>query len=185
MRQRRFAVTTVTLSNTCSWTSLSPEANIVADCNSFISAKPMPEQAQIPTRKITATIYPTIQKPETAVEIKSVHIGCGKWLANFASSSGVMRSSASMISTQSSCQGTFSTPNSSCRGSFPFHANFINPSPCYLRDRLRCSSVLPESTHHDLCANETLARQSRKFAASFLTGTSTRQRRPRFGLLAH
>src|SRR6266542_1135453 len=34
----------------------------------------MPEQAQIPTRKITAIIYPAPQKPEPAVQIKSIHI---------------------------------------------------------------------------------------------------------------
>jgi len=39
--------------------------NIVADFNLFISAKPMPEQTQIPTWKITAMIYPTIEKPGT------------------------------------------------------------------------------------------------------------------------
>src|SRR6266487_682678 len=57
--------------------------NIVADFDLFISAKLMPEEAQVPTRKITAVIYPTIQKPEPAIEIKSVHGRCGKWPVEF------------------------------------------------------------------------------------------------------
>src|SRR5438477_650559 len=56
--------------------------NIVADFNLFVSAQPMAEQAQIPTRKITAMIYPTIQKPEPAVEIKAVHMHAANGLAN-------------------------------------------------------------------------------------------------------
>src|SRR5262249_52948331 len=43
----------------------------------------MPEQAQIPARKITAMIDPTIQKPEPAVEIKSLHVHAPNGLADF------------------------------------------------------------------------------------------------------
>src|SRR5215216_4852644 len=43
----------------------------------------MPEQAQVPARKVTAMIYPTIQEPEPAVEIESVYVGPANGLANF------------------------------------------------------------------------------------------------------
>src|SRR5215469_6378964 len=61
-----------------------PRRNMVADINLLVPAKPMSEQAQIPTRKVTAMIYPTIQEPESAVEIKSVQFGAANGLANFA-----------------------------------------------------------------------------------------------------
>src|SRR6266496_2552102 len=44
----------------------------------------MPEQAQIPTRKITAIIYPAPQKPEPAVQIKSIHISAANRPSDFA-----------------------------------------------------------------------------------------------------
>ena len=51
---------------------------IVAGFNLFVSANPVPEQAQIPARKIAAMIDPTVQEPEPAVKIKSVYVGCGQ-----------------------------------------------------------------------------------------------------------
>src|SRR5262249_49005782 len=58
------------------------------------------------------------------------------------------------------------------RGSFPFQANCITRAPAASAIAW-VPSVLPESTTTASCPNETLARQSRRFAASFLTGTST------------
>src|SRR5206468_5547694 len=57
---------------------------IVADFDLFIPTQPMPEQAQIPTRKITAIIYPAPQKPEPAVQIKSIHISAPNRPSDFA-----------------------------------------------------------------------------------------------------
>src|SRR5215831_20837631 len=60
------------------------KGNVVAGFNLFVPAKPMPEQAKVPTWEITAMIYPTIQKPEPAVKIEAVHVGAANGLANFA-----------------------------------------------------------------------------------------------------
>src|SRR5215831_17223269 len=58
--------------------------NVIADFNLLVPAKPMPEQTEVPTWEVTAMIYPTIQKPEPAVKIKSVYGGAANGLANFA-----------------------------------------------------------------------------------------------------
>ena len=58
--------------------------DIIVDFDLFIPTQPMPEQAQIPTRKITAVVYPTVQKPEAPVKIKSVHIGTPNRFSDFA-----------------------------------------------------------------------------------------------------
>src|SRR5437868_2480117 len=57
---------------------------VVVDFDLFISTQPMPEQAQIPTRKITAMVYPAAQKPEPTVQIKSVHVSAANRLFDFA-----------------------------------------------------------------------------------------------------
>src|SRR5437016_11685064 len=44
----------------------------------------MPKQAHVPARKITAMIYPTVQKPEAAIEIKSVDAAAANRLSDFA-----------------------------------------------------------------------------------------------------
>jgi len=121
-------------------------------------------------------IYPTIQKPEPAIEIKSVHVGAANAWRISRSSSGVMRSSASMISTHSYCQRTFPTPNFLAR-QFSVPSKLYNPSPSCLGDRLS-SVCAPESTTTISCANQTLARTVSRFAASFLTGDKHGQRRP-------
>src|SRR5438874_4221028 len=83
-----------------------------------------------------------------------------------------MRSSASMIRTHSFCQEIFSKAQFFFRGKFPFQTNCTTRAPAALAiDGV--PSVLAESTTTISSANETLARQSRRLAASFLTGTST------------
>jgi len=56
----------------------------VADFDLFISAEPMPKQTQVPTWKVTAMIYPPVQKPESAVHIKSIDVVATNRLADFA-----------------------------------------------------------------------------------------------------
>src|SRR5215470_5130904 len=58
--------------------------NVLSDFDLFVSAKAMPEQAQIPTRKVAAMIDPSVQKPKSAVEIKSVHVRATNSFADFA-----------------------------------------------------------------------------------------------------
>src|SRR6516225_8736418 len=58
--------------------------NAVVDFDLFISTQPMPEQSEIPTQKIAAMVYPAAQKPESAVQIKSVHVRAENRLSDFA-----------------------------------------------------------------------------------------------------
>src|SRR6266516_3845137 len=77
-----------------------------------------------------------------------------------------------MINTHSCRHGKFSNAQFFFRGNFPFHENCTTCVPAAVA--ISCvPSVLAESTTTISSANETLARQSRRFAASFLTGTST------------
>src|SRR5437764_15127436 len=56
----------------------------VVDFDLFISTAAMPEQAQVPTRKITAMVYPAAQKPEPPVQIKPLHIGAANRFSDVA-----------------------------------------------------------------------------------------------------
>src|SRR2546430_10158231 len=58
--------------------------DVVVDFDPFISTQPMAEQAQVPTRKITAMIYPAAQKPEPAVTKKTIDVSAADRLAYFA-----------------------------------------------------------------------------------------------------
>src|SRR5437899_1117914 len=58
--------------------------DVIVDFDLFISTEPMPEQSQVPTRKITAMVYPTIQEPESAVQIKSIYVGAPNRASDFA-----------------------------------------------------------------------------------------------------
>src|ERR1043166_3015894 len=58
--------------------------NVVVDFDLLIATQPMPKQPQIPARKITAMIYPAAQKPETAIQIKSIHPRAANCLGDLA-----------------------------------------------------------------------------------------------------
>src|SRR5882724_2366032 len=158
--------------------------NIVADFNLFISAEPTPEQAQVPTRKITAMIYPTIQKPEPAIEIKSVHVRAANGMANFAFQ--FRRDALVGIDDQYPFvlpRNIFQRPILLAR-QFSVPSKLYNPSPSCLGDRLS-SVCAPRINHHDLLreryAGETVT-QVRRFV---LNREKHGQRRPRVGPLVH
>ncbi len=131
--------------------------NVLADFNLLLSAEPMPEQAQVPAWKITAMIYPTIQKPEPAVEIKSVDVGAADRLANFAFQ--FRRDALIGIDDQHPFVlpgNIFQRPILLAR-QFPFQTNCTTRAPA--ASAIACvPSVLAESTTTISCANETLPR---------------------------
>src|SRR5438067_5686641 len=45
-----------------------------ASLNSLIASFPVSEEPQVPARKITTVIDPTVQKPKPAVQVKSIQI---------------------------------------------------------------------------------------------------------------
>ena len=57
--------------------------NVAVDFDLLVSTESMSKQAQVPTWKITAMIDPTIQEPELAIQIKSVHVVAANGHANF------------------------------------------------------------------------------------------------------
>src|SRR5260370_27198481 len=56
----------------------------IASLNSLVAPFPMSEKPQVPARKITAVIDPTVQKPKPAVQVKSIHIRAANSRADFA-----------------------------------------------------------------------------------------------------
>ena len=158
--------------------------NIVADFNLFISAKLMPEQAQVPARKITAMIYPTIQKPEPAVQIKSVHVGAANGLANFAFQ--FRRDALVGIDDQYPFvlpRNIFQRPILLAR-QFSAPSKLYNPSPSCLGDRLSavCAARI---NHHDLLREGDAGEAVAQIHRFVLNRDKHGQRRRRVGPLAH
>src|SRR6266513_2059137 len=118
----------------------------------------MPEQAQVPTRKITAMIYPTIQEPEPAVEIKSVHVGAANGLPNCAFQ--FRRDALVGIDDQHPFVlpgNIFQRPILLAR-QFSGPSKLYNPSPGCLGDRL--SAVCAARINHDDLLRERYASET-------------------------
>ena len=132
----------------------------------------MSEQAQVPTRKITVMIYPP-SRNQNGSSIKTIDFIALNPLHNLALQSGCN----AFVGIDD--QHPFMLPGDIFQSPAFFSAGIYRsirtarpgirlPRQCSL-----CRLYPPESTTTISCPNDTLARHSRRFAASFFTGTST------------